>query len=296
VTLARKIVLHSAAAACGAALALYSPTTPALAHRAANNLPTTILWAWERPEDLRFLDPQQTGVAFLAKTIELSGNSSDSGPRFTVRPRLQPLRLAAGTPLVAVVRIEVMTGQSRPQAVAPAIASPVRDKIASEIAALQNISSVHAIQIDFDATASQHPFYSTLLQEVRRQLRPEIPLSITALASWCLGDTWLAQLPPGTIDEAVPMLFRMGPDTATIARFLHSGEEFPVTVCQSTLGLSTDEPISRKLLTGRSLTGRSLTGQSPAMQANWRQKRVYVFAPHPWTPSAVNSIHKDWQP
>ena len=30
-----------------------------------------ILWAWERPEDLSFINPEKVGVAFLAKTIYL---------------------------------------------------------------------------------------------------------------------------------------------------------------------------------------------------------------------------------
>jgi len=44
-----------------------------------------------------------------------------------------------------------------------------------------------------------------------------MPLSITALASWCAGDPWITGLP---IDEAVPMLFRLGPDTRNIDAFL----------------------------------------------------------------------------
>lgn len=33
--------------------------------------PKLILWAWERPEDLRFIVPGATGVAFLASTITI---------------------------------------------------------------------------------------------------------------------------------------------------------------------------------------------------------------------------------
>ena len=49
--------------------------------------PRTILWAWERPEDLRFLDPRQVGVAYLAATLDLPDG------RVLVRPRFQPLRV-----------------------------------------------------------------------------------------------------------------------------------------------------------------------------------------------------------
>jgi hypothetical protein len=36
-----------------------------------SNLPRIILWAWEHPEDLEFLDPNHFGVAFLAQTLTL---------------------------------------------------------------------------------------------------------------------------------------------------------------------------------------------------------------------------------
>src|ERR1043165_3993588 len=65
------------------------------------SLPPVIVWAWERPENLTFLDPQTTGVAFLAKTITLHDD------KIAVKPRLQPLKLARDTKLIAVVRIEI---------------------------------------------------------------------------------------------------------------------------------------------------------------------------------------------
>ena len=40
---------------------------------------------------------------------------------------------------------------------------------------------------------------------------------MTALASWCLSDRWISDLP---VDEAVPMLFQMGPETPDIKRML----------------------------------------------------------------------------
>jgi hypothetical protein len=125
----------------------------------------------------------------------------------------------------------------------------------------------------------------SLLSDVRRNLPASFPLSITALASWCIGDSWLERLPPGTIDEAVPMLFRMGPDTAAVWRFLRSGQEFPVAGCQGSLGLSTDESLSNEVLS------RHL----PGMPSSWRDKRVYVFSPRLWTPSAADFVLKEWQ-
>jgi hypothetical protein len=82
------------------------------------------------------------------------------------------------------------------------------------------------------------------------------------------------------------MLFRMGPDSAYLARFLRAGEQFPVAACGHTLGLSADEPVSHDLLT------RQFTG----MPAAWHQKRIYIFTPHAWTASAANAILQEWQP
>ena len=40
-------------------------------------VPLLVLWAWERPEDLRFLDPIRVGVAFLAATVRLWAEGSE---------------------------------------------------------------------------------------------------------------------------------------------------------------------------------------------------------------------------
>ena len=64
-------------------------------------VPRLVLWAWERPEDLRFLDPQPVAVAFLAGTVEL--RHAEMG----FRPRLQPLHVSRRMKLLAVVRVEV---------------------------------------------------------------------------------------------------------------------------------------------------------------------------------------------
>lgn len=265
-------------------------------------LPKVVFWAWERPEDLRFLPPDQAAVAFLAATIYLDKapvTTDNSSRSYTVRPRFQSLRIAPGTPLIAVVRIELRTDlplrnfDQRPPGtfwrdISYSWHSPPRQvqTFADQIAALQSIPDVIAVQIDFDAPASVHPFYAALLQDVRHKLPAPFPLSITALASWCIGDRWLSQLPPGTIDEAVPMLFRMGTASADVKKFLNSGTEFPVSACRSSLGLSTDEPLLNRVLTSKSATP-PLTTQS---------KRLYVFAPRSWTPSDATQILKELHP
>ncbi len=66
-----------------------SGAQPAALRRLAG-FPKIMLWAWERPEDLNFVDPRQSGVAFLARTLALRGE------QVVVRPRLQPLKVPPG--------------------------------------------------------------------------------------------------------------------------------------------------------------------------------------------------------
>jgi hypothetical protein len=261
----------------------------------SRNRPSVVFWAWERPEDFRFLPPDRASVAFLAKTIYLSTPTSDSSSSFMVRPRLQPLRLAPGTPLIAVVRLETRFGPEQLKIASRETVSSFRaasysvsqrEELASEIAATQSIPGVSAVQIDFDAPASAHTFYALLLQDVRRKLPSSLPLSITALASWCIGDRWLAQLPANTIEEAVPMLFRMGPDAVGVARFLHSGADFPVAACRNSLGLSTDEKFSADILSGR----------FAGLSSQFRQRKIYVFSGRGQTAAAAESVLQEWHP
>jgi len=203
------------------------------------SLPPVILWAWERPENLTFLDPQKTGVAFLAKTITLRDDKT------VVKPRLQPLQLARDTKLIAVVRIEIDRAS---------LSSAQLEQTAHEISSLSGVS---VVQIDFDARVSERDFYRKLLQRVRYELSPSIGLSMTALASWCAGDNWIADLP---VDEAVPMLFRMGVERRQFQRRLESGQPFEASICRNSAGVSTDEPVT-----------------VPAVN------RLYLFNPQPWT-------------
>lgn len=218
------------------------PALLAIFGSGATTRPQVILWAWERPEDLTFIDPQKTSVAFLAKTIYLRGD------KVVVKPRLQPLKVAPGTNVIAVVRIETDRTDI------PTLSPGQLQQTAKEI---RNSSVSSVVQIDFDATVSQRNFYRSLLQEVRRQLPADTKLSITALASWCAGDDWLHDLP---IDEAVPMLFRLGVDQRQFQRRLETGEPFESRRCQNAAGVSTDEPVN-----------------APAVD------RLYIFSPEPWS-------------
>jgi hypothetical protein len=231
--------------------AALSVTETAESNNALQSLPSTMLWAWERPEQIDFIDTKKFGIAFLAKTIHLRDGE------VTSRPRLQPLILAKGTKVVAVVRIESRQLENGP------LSEHQLERVTREIVQTSQIPGVLAIQIDFDAKASERDFYRRLLLQVRQQLPQALPLSITALASWCAGDNWLSGLP---IDEAVPMLFRMGLDGSQFRSRLNSGDDPFAVPCHTAAGVSTDESITLP-----------------------NRKRLYFFSPKPWTRQSLNS-------
>jgi hypothetical protein len=207
--------------------------------------PRVMLWAWERREDLSFINPREVGVAYLARTIYLNGD------RVVIRPRQQPLIVPPTSIVVAVVRIEAGWRN------APTLSPHQRAEAARAIARVADFSP-GAIQIDFDATRSQRPFYRDLLTDLRRRLPASMPLTITSLASWSIYDDWIANLP---IDEAVPMLFRMGRDSDEIAAYLRRGGDFSPALSRFSVGISLDEP--------------GITGPTG--------RRVYLFSPRAWT-------------
>jgi hypothetical protein len=113
---------------------------------------------------------------------------------------------------------------------------------------------------------AHNAFYRDFLTDLRNRLPPAMPLSITALASWCIYDDWIADLP---IDEAVPMLYRMGADSASIDQYLRRGGDFVPALGRYSVGISTDEA-ARTLPAGR---------------------RIYIFSRYAWTPqSAATAI------
>jgi hypothetical protein len=216
-------------------------------------LPETILWAWERPEDLSFLNAKknasQIGIAYLAKTLTLKGNA------VVVRPRFQPVKFPEAATLISVIRIE-SDGS-------PDFSAEQRTKTVAEISDIAHQKNIAAVQIDFDAKQSERDFYRNLLIDLRRDWPAQVGLSITALASWCISDTWIKDLP---IDEAVPMLFRMGADNNQIRMHLKSGGDFNLDICRLSIGISTDETI----------------GDLPA------DRRIYIFNPRSWNEQSVN--------
>src|SRR5690349_7058782 len=63
-----------AAGFVAASLTSASPRAATIPGEKLRVLPMTMLWAWERPEHLQFLDATATGVAFLDRTISIDGS------------------------------------------------------------------------------------------------------------------------------------------------------------------------------------------------------------------------------
>jgi len=222
------------------------------------HLPRVILWAWERPEDFAFLDPSRFGVAFLAQTLTLKNGD------VLYSPRHQPLKIRPGTQLIAVTRIE---SQKITHERAD-LSADQRSKLVERIRKTLELENVDAIQIDFDAVTSERAFYRQLLDDLRRALPDNVPISMTALASFCVGDRWLSDLP---VDEAVPMVFRMGSDSERIKNMLTSGEDFRDGLCKRSYGVALDEPVKTSFE---------------------RQRRVYVFNERSWTPADLEVLEE----
>ena len=208
-------------------------------HQATLNkeMPAKILWAWERPEDLRFLDADKFGVAFLAQTLVLQNDE------VVFRPRRQSLLVAPNTYLIAVTRIETDKQSKRAN-----LSEKQLMRVVDFVEKTLELRNVKAIQIDFDAIVSERDFYRGVINQLKQNLPENTPLTITALASWCVGDAWFQDFP---VDEAVPMAFEMGADDQTMRQFLTRENDWREPLCRSSYGISADEPLNVKFKPNR---------------------------------------------
>src|SRR5262249_29441985 len=132
-----------------------------------SQFPAVVLWAWERPEDLRGIDTKRFAVAFLAQTLVLKGDD------VILKPRHQPLEVSPDTKMMAVTRIE----SSKQTGERATLSDAQKNRLISLVMRTRELETVAAIQIDFDAAVSERDFYRGFLKDLRTQLPDNMPLS-----------------------------------------------------------------------------------------------------------------------
>lgn len=240
--------------------------------RLDTDMPRRMIWAWERPEDLRFLEPKEFGVAFLAQTISLEND------RAVPKPRRQPLELSPGTYVIAVTRIETLKEMGK----GPTLDEKMAGEVASLIKSTCALPDVKGVQVDFDAVSSERAFYRSMMTKLANEIKAldaadanthhssltgHHSLTMTSLASWCTGDAWFNDFP---VDEAIPMVFQMGSDEQKIKTYLRNGNDWLEPLCRGSYGLSIDDPI---------------------VDGIRRERRIYYFKNSTWSPSDVARMH-----
>ncbi len=217
----------------------------------------TVIWAWERPEQLERL-PADIGIAAVVGFIRLRGDAVlvVRGRRFPLlarRDRVQP---------IGVVHIEI--DQSAPLEWTATLQAQVIS------AALSFASGYQAVQIDMEVRQSQRVALLSVLAGMRAGLAPQTRLSMTALASWCETEHWLAEAP---VDEIVPMLFRMGRTGQLLRNKLAAGGDFNEPACRAAVGIAVDSPVV-----------------FPA------DRRVYIFNPQAWNATSLSALERRSMP
>jgi hypothetical protein len=182
-----------------------------------------IAWLWDGAALPAWSQPE---AAVLQRHILLSGDSA------LTRPRSR-----AGWPpasrITPVVHVEVST-------INPAV--DIESRRAMIVRAMHEAADASTsgwVQLDMEAKPSQRLFYRSLVRQLRKELPPQIKLSVTALAWWCRSPAWLDDL---GADEVVPMFFRMGKDSARLRDII---EHSPATLhasCRNVAGFSPQEP------------------------------------------------------
>lgn len=220
-------------------------------HTALTALPQNILWAWERPEDLRWITPD-FAIAYVAVSISLEDD------KVLLSPRQNSLKVNAKTKLIPIVHVDPSFRHP------PTLSAKQHQVIVEQVLAFAKTSNTNVVQLDFEVRRSQRRFLQEVVTDIRQQLPPKIALSITALASWCAGDYWLDAMPA---DEIVPMVFRMGVDDLLIRKMLNEKNRFPHRRCQAAIGFSIDEAAT-----------------------DTTSKRRYFFSPTAWKASDQETL------
>lgn len=200
-----------------------------------NSLPDEVWWYWDRPAVQLPSPAKDVGAAVVTTHVFFSGES------FVRQPRRSSLHLPDDVVTVPVIHVEV--DPARPFAGNAAQRDALRDAV---VDVARRGGSTRWVQLDFEARQSQREFWRTTVEAIKAALPASIRLSVTALASWCYGDRWLADV---TVDEIVPMYFRLG--MARPDYVLRSAAGVSEPRCAQAYGVADDEPPWPVSLSGR---------------------------------------------
>lgn len=178
---------------------------------------TLVLWSWQRADDLSFVD-KDVVVAPLVASIFVDKNG------VSVQPRTNVLKLSENAQIIPVIRLEISPNIQ--------VDDEQIDAIVHHIGSFAASCKSNMVQIDFDAAKSQRTLYEKLLVKLRSSL-PNIKISITALASWCVGDAWIDKLP---ITHAVPMLYNLGEHADDFKKYFKDKKQWKAAKCQGYIG------------------------------------------------------------
>jgi len=198
------------------------------------------VWAWERPEDLRFL----SNIGDSNNIVYYAGGIVIRNGRLDIQPRINNLLTTQSARLIPIIRIDNFDTSA-------VFTDILLQKVEDFIVTVCKHPSVVGCQVDFDARTSEHVIYANLLDSIKKRLPENIPLSITALVSWCDEFSWLNET---SIDFAVPMFYRMGPDRDQIQDDRVGLTFMKSPKCQSAVGLSIDEIVpAKKYIRGKDI-------------------------------------------
>lgn len=177
--------------------------------------------------------PVYRDAAVLVESLVLRGSRVERGGR------TQPLTLPAGVRLVPVVHVE--SAADAPDDFTPA----QRDAVLAAVRR-HGRRAAGLLQLDFEAPLRQREAYRALVASARAALPTGVRLSVTVLAHWCTQGDWLDRL---SVDEVVPMLYRLGPHAEDWRRRFERGDAGLARRCRGpALGFATHDPPPPALL------------------------------------------------
>jgi len=181
--------------------------------------------------------PPLRQAAVLVESLRIGAGSAVER-----HPRMQPLVLPSGVPVVPVLHVE--SDERSPDAWDAAQV----DAIVAAFARHRDeaLRGPGLLQLDFEAPRRQRPAYIALVHRLRQSLPPSLRLGVTVLAHWCTEGRWLDELP---VDEVVPMLYRLGPQAAAWRARWNDPDAPMAAACRGpALGFATNDPPASALL------------------------------------------------